>query len=148
VRKFFVTALLAAVAAVALSVAPTAGATSSCVVTCVPTSYVKFEHYADIFGYVSGWNGAMVIAHVRCTGGVGSLVVTLTQTATQSSQGFDASGSATVPVTCDNTDRRIPVAVVADLPPGYGFGCADVTGILTLPSLAVVAGSDTIEIVD
>jgi hypothetical protein len=147
VRKFFVTALLAAVAAVALSVAPTAGATS-CAVTCVPTNTVSFEHYADIFGFVSGWNGAMVIVHVRCTGGTGSLVVSLTQTATQSSQGFDASGQATVPVTCDNTDRRIPVAVVANDPPGYGFGCADVTAILMLPTTGIVGASDTIEIVD
>jgi hypothetical protein len=139
--------LLAAVAAVALSVAPVAGATG-CAVTCVPTNTVSFEHYADVFGFVSGYNGAEVIAHVRCTGGIGTLVVTLTQTATQSSYGFDESGQATVPVTCDNTDRRIPVAVVPDTAPGYGFGCADVTAVLTLPSLALVGASATIEIVD
>jgi hypothetical protein len=149
VRKFIVIALLAALATVALSVAPVAGATTCSGLTCTPTNTLSIEPYADIFGFLAGVNGAMVIVDVNCTGGVGSLVVHLTQTASQSSYGFAASGTTTVPVTCDGTDRRIPVSVIGSPAPGFGLGCADATAILSLPAMNVIAAtSNTIEIVD
>jgi hypothetical protein len=149
VRKFFVIGLVAAVAAIALSVAPVASAGRCSGLTCTPTNTVKIEHYADIFGFVAGVNGAMVIVDVNCTGGTGSLLVHVTQSASQSSFGFAASGDATVPVACDGTDRRIPVSVIGFPDPGFGLGCADATAILSLPAMNVIAATGTtIEIVD
>jgi hypothetical protein len=144
-RKALFVAVLAAASLLAFGVATAGAETCS---SCMPVNSVDVARRALIDGFSNGANSVLIVINFRCTGGLGFVDVTVSQSAAQSSTGTPANGTAASSVNCDGTQRKTAVNVVSATPmPGFGLGCADAMVTLTLPDSSMRFDSEVVNIV-
>jgi hypothetical protein len=131
VRKVLFMAAVASATVFALSAVPVAGAWGDCSSGCGSATAVYIEPYADwviVPGIVT------LVVDFNCTpnavpaGPDGSVEVTITQSADQSSNGEGSMGFGQSFVACNGSWRRVAISVMSGT---FNLGCAEATATLT-----------------